>query len=137
MKTVYPSRVDWWLAALLIGAPVFVMALGLHALSQSTGAGAMLIVSGLAVGALIAMLAYPCVYTLTDEHLTIRAGLLNETLPLQRIRTVALSSSPLSAPALSLRRIKLTLDEGWRLISPSDRDAFIADLESRRRKLPS
>ena len=133
MKTVYPSRVDWWLAALLIGAPVLVVVLGLHILTQSIGAGAILIVSGLAIGALIAALAYPCIYTLTDEHLTIRAGLLTETLPLQRIRAVAPSSNPLSAPALSLQRIKLTLDDGYRLISPRDRDAFIADLEARLR----
>lgn len=137
MKTVYPSRVDWWLAALLIGAPMLIIALGLHTLNQSMGAGLVLIVSGLAIGALIAALACPCDYTLTDEHLTIRAGLLNETLPLHRIRTAVLSTSPLSAPALSLRRIKLTLDEGSRLISPRNRDAFIADLEQRRQRLPA
>lgn len=137
MTTVYPSRVDWWLAMLLIGAPVLVVACGLHILTQSIGAGAILIVSGLAIGALIAALAYPCVYSLTDDHLTIRAGLLHETLPLQRIRAVAPSSNPLSAPALSLQRIKLTLDDGCRLISPRDRDAFMADLEARRRHLPA
>lgn len=137
MNTVYPSRVDWWLAVLLIGAPVLVVALGFHTLTQSIGAGAILIVSGLAIGALIAALACPCIYTLTDEHLTIRAGLLEETLPLPRIRAVAKSSNPLSAPALSLQRIKLTLDDGYRLISPRERDVFMADLEARLRRLQS
>lgn len=137
MKIVYPSRVDWWLAMLLIGAPVLVVACGLHILTQSIGAGAILIVSGLAIGALIAALAYPCTYTLTDEHLTIRAGLLHETLPLHRIRAVAPSSNPLSAPALSLQRIKLTLDDGYRLISPRERESFMADLEARLRRLPT
>ena len=42
--------------------------------------------------------------------------------------SVALSSSWESAPALSLRRVRIQLDKGHRIVSPLDREQFIADL---------
>jgi hypothetical protein len=51
--------------------------------------------------------------------------------PLAKIRSVKPSWSLLAAPALSLRRVKITFDHGSCLISPRDREGFIADLEAR------
>lgn len=131
-KTIhYPSRVDWWLAAVLVGAPVTIIATGIFTLRISMLAGVASIIAGIALGAGITALTIPCVYTLTERSLIIRAGLLKEGLPLDRIRKAEKSSSAWSAPALSLRRVKITLDDGWRLISPGDRDRFIADLNAR------
>ena len=86
---------------------------------------------GALTGALIAAFTVPCVYTLTDESLKIQCGVLEDDVPLARIRKVEKSSSALSAPALSLRRVRISLDDGYRLISPRDRDGFIADLIAR------
>jgi hypothetical protein len=131
MSTHYPSRVDLWLKVVLLGAPVGVVVLGVYLLTQSVGAGVITIITGLGVGGLTALLALPCHYTLTDERLIIRCGLLTDEVPLRRIKQAEKSSSLWSAPALSLQRIKLTLDDGSRVISPLDRDQFLTDLKAR------
>lgn len=133
MKTEYPSRIDSWLAVILVGAPLIVVAVGVFTLTQSAGAGIVAIITGFVLGSAIIALSIPCVYTLSDESLKIKCGLLEEELPLRKVRAAEKSSSPWSAPALSLRRVKVTLDDGWRVISPQDRDGFIADLEARLR----
>jgi hypothetical protein len=131
MKNEYPSAVDSWLAAVLISAPLAIVICGLLTVTQSIGAGIFAIVAGLGVGGLIAILAIPCRYTLTEESLRIKCGLLEEEIPLGKIGKAERSSSAWAAPALSLKRVKLTVEDGYRLISPRDRDEFIADLESR------
>jgi hypothetical protein len=131
MKTEYPSRIDPWLAIVLVGAPLIVVAAGVFTLTNSVGAGIVTIITGLIVGGMIAALSIPCVYTLTDESLKIKSGMLEDEVPLRKIRGAEKSSSLWSAPALSLRRIKITLEDGSRSISPKDRDGFIIDLEAR------
>lgn len=132
----YPSGVDWWVAALLIGAPLFSVVLGVSLLAVSLAAGLVTIGAGLVVGLMIATLAYPCAYTLTEDALHIRSGWIKESVDLRRILKAEKSSSPWSAPALSLRRVKLTLHGGTFLISPKNRDAFLADLQARLARLP-
>ena len=131
MKTEYPSRVDSWLAVILIGAPLAVVATGAFAMTKSVGAGIVAIITGLVVGGVIAAFSIPCVYTLSDDSLNIKSGMLEDVVPLWKIRGAEKSNSVWSAPALSLRRVKITLDDGSRVISPKDRDGFIADLDAR------
>jgi len=131
MKKEYLSGIDLWLAVVLIGMPLTVVTIGAFLLTKAVGPGAIVISAGIVVGLLIKAFAIPCVYTLADESLTIKCGLLEEKVPLRAIRTVERSASAWSAPALSLKRVKITLDNGWRLISPKDRDGFIADLNAR------
>lgn len=134
MKTEYPSRVDSWLAIVMGGVPLIVIAVGVFTLTTSVGAGIVAIITGLVVGGVIAALSIPCVYTLTDDSLKIRSGLLEDEVPLRKIRGAEKSGSLWSAPALSLRRVKVTLEDGVRVISPQDRDGFIADLDTRLRQ---
>jgi hypothetical protein len=75
----------------------------------------------------------PCHYTLTDSFLLIGCGFLNEEIKYEKIKSASLSSNPLSAPALSLSRVKVDLENGFRLISPQNREAFIAELENKRK----
>ena len=131
MRTEYLSRIDSWLAIVLIGAPLLVVAAGVFTLTSSLGAGIVTMITGLIVGGMIAALSLPCVYTLTDESLKIKSGMLEDEVPLRTIRRAEKSSNLWSAPALSLRRVKITLDDGSRFISPKDRDGFITDLEAR------
>lgn len=133
MEKVYASAVDAWLAALLAGAPAAVVAFGAFTLTTSVAAGATAIAVGFGVGGLIAAFTIPCSYTLSNNQLKVKCGVLENVYPLSRIRTVEKSSSAWSAPALSLRRIKITFDHGYCLISPKDRDSFIADLNARLR----
>jgi Bacterial PH domain len=131
MNRKYPSAVDLWLAAFLIGTPLGIVAFGAFMLTRSAVAGIITIITGILIGGLMAAFALPCVYTLTDERLEIRCGILEDDVPLTKIRKTEKSSSTWSAPALSSRRVKITLDDGFRLISPKDRDGFIADLTAR------
>jgi hypothetical protein len=62
---------------------------------------------------------------------------LNEEIDLAKIRGVELVRSFESAPAWSTWRVKLILDDGYRLISPRDRDAFVQTLQAQLgRELP-
>ena len=137
MHTQFPSRVDAWLVALLAGVPLFLIGLGVLALSKSTSAGLVQVGVGLAVGVAIAACSIPCRYTLDASRLRIQSGVLDEELDLAKIRSVELVRSFESAPAWSTWRVKLILDDGYRLISPRDRDAFVQTLQAQLgRELP-
>ena len=128
----YPSAVDKWLAAILIGAPLLPIAIGIILwVNVSAKIGIIEILTGVFAGALIALFAVPCVYTLDDEKLTIRGGIIRYKVPLAEIRHVEKSNSLWSAPALSLKRVKIITTRRTYLISPADRDTFIADLRAR------
>jgi len=105
-----------------------VVILGAFMLTQSIAAGVITIFTGVLVGGTMAACTIPCVYTLTDECLKIKCGVMEDEIPLKKIRKAEKSGSVWSAPALSLRRVKITLEEGCRVISPKDRDEFIAEL---------
>jgi hypothetical protein len=131
MKKEYPSAVDSWLGAILIGAPLVVVAFGIFTLTKSISAGTVVIAVGVLIGGAIAAFSIPCVYTLSDDSLKIRCGLLEDEVPLGKIRKAEKSGSAWSAPALSMKRVRVILDDGCRVISPKDRDGFISDLVSR------
>jgi hypothetical protein len=141
MVKTYKSAVDLWLAAILIGVPLAIfftgvsIAFGLHLLHwhETIGrvAGFSLMALGLGMGILITMFAVPCRYTLKETELDIQCGILQATVPYRAIRRLELSCSLWSAPALSLNRVKIVLDEGFHLISPRNRREFIADLQAR------
>ena len=72
-------------------------------------------------------------YTLTAQELVVRSGPLRWRIPLADIREVAPTSSPLSAPALSLKRPRIRYANGRSvLVSPAQPAAFLADLDARR-----
>ena len=128
---VYYSRVDWWIVALLAGSLLFCFGLGVYLLCFDRTAA--LIVFGITACsvAFVLLLAVPCKYTLLDDHLLVQAGLIKYRIPYSEIRKIEKSNNPLSSPALSLRRIKITKKKGFLLVSPIDRDQFIKDLSAR------
>jgi hypothetical protein len=137
----YKSAVDLWLAIILVGTPAAIIftgvsiGFGLHLLQwhENIGkaVGFILFGSGLALAALIAMFCVPCCYTLREQELNIQCGILQANVPYNKIRRLELSCSLWIAPALSLNRVKIVLDNGLRLISPKDRTGFVKDLQSR------
>jgi len=125
--TIFKSRVDAWLILVLLGAPLILGSLGVLGLAKSTTAGVLQISFGVLVGVLIAYMSFPCRYTVDDKTLQIRCGVMNEEIPLSDITGAEFSGSLLSAPTLSTKRVKLTLKDGsHRLVSPADREGFIA-----------
>ena len=127
----YPSKIDWWFAGLMISVPVILLIVGVAVIGVSIIASLVCIITGLYVGSIMFLLGYPCSYTITDKSLIIRSGAFNEeSIPLSQVRDAKLSSNPLSAPALSLKRVKISLKDGYRLISPINREEFIKELLS-------
>ena len=63
----------------------------------------------------------------------VRSGPVRRRLAIADIVAITPTRNPLSAPALSLDRLRIDVRRGgYVLISPADRDAFLADLEARR-----
>lgn len=130
-NVTYPSRVDTWLVLVLLCAVGLVLfqALSLYPRSPSE--------SLLSLGTLVAMfilgllIGYPCEYTLTEAHLVVRSGLIRRRIPYSEITGVEPSRSLWSAPALSLRRVKVSYAGRFQLVSPKEREQFIQALTGR------
>lgn len=124
------SAIDIWLAVILCGAPTAIAASGIHVCLVSVGAGVVLILTGCLIGLMIASLSVPCFYELSETGLRVRCGMMDELIPWSRVKRLELYSGLWSAPALSLRRVKVTLDSGELVVSPRDRAAFIRDCQT-------
>lgn len=130
--SVYPSKIDGWFAAILLGMPLFILGLGCYlAFVTAWWAGLLVVVFGVMVAGIMACLSLPCRYTLTDRQLVIQCGWDEDHIDLTRIKDAFPSYNPLSAPALSLRRVKIILDNNSLLISPVDRERFLQELKAR------
>ena len=118
MTKVYHSKIDWWIAALLAGSILFCFGMSIYLLCFDRTAA--LIIFGIGVGSAIFILlvTVPCKYTLSGNHLLVQAGLIKYTIPYSEIRKIEKTSNPLSSPALSLKRVKLTRKKGFLLVSP-------------------
>jgi hypothetical protein len=70
----------------------------------------------------------PCRYTLLDDSLSIRCGVLLYQIPFAEIQRVVPSASLRNGPALSVRRVLVETKKRSYLVSPKDREGFMADL---------
>ena len=71
-------------------------------------------------------------YTVTNYSIEIRSGPLRWSVPLRDISRMEFTRSPLSSPALSLDRLRIQYTAGKLImISPENRERFLADLRSR------
>ena len=130
---VFPSRVDTWLAAVLVisalvalKAAVLVVLAGVP-LGPSIAAVVMTFGIGLPV-----WLLRSTHYTVTAQDLRIVSGPFRWTIPLTDIRSVTPTRSPLSSPALSLERLRILYGSDKAImVSPRDRDGFLAELARR------
>jgi Bacterial PH domain len=131
----YRSGVDGWLIALMmigLGIPIVIV---LH--PKVTGLGlsaarAMVFGSTGFVLLFLGWLFATTGYTLGPDALVVRSGPLRWTIPYAEIESVRPTSNMTSAPAMSLRRLEVRYRGGRAVvISPRDRDAFIAGLRRR------
>lgn len=135
-EQTYPSKVDTWLVVVIVGMVVAEIAVAFFIMTLHLVGGIVCLVGVILISLLIALFMIPCHYTLTEDSLKIRCGMVKESIALSRITGVTATRNPLSAPALSLDRLRIELigDDRtlpYRLISPKDRDKFVADLKSR------
>ena len=131
VERVYFSKVDWWIAAILAGTLLFCLALGIYLFNKDPLVGMASLAIGLFMTTLIVLIGIPCKYTLFDEFLEVQAGILKHVIRYEDITEITKTRNPLSAPAFSLKRIKIRHGKKFILISPKDRDEFINDLKAR------
>lgn len=135
MVTVYRSKTDAWLVALLAAA----MAVSLYAAFAVVSAGSpstwwvAALTAGLGVG-LPLWLLLSTHYTLESRQLIVRSGPLKWRIALADITAITPTSNPLSSPALSLDRLRIDYGVGRSLmVSPRDKAQFLRAIEVARR----
>ena len=127
----YRSAVDWWIATILIACPLFCISCGIYFfLISLVSEGIYTTLGGFAIAGIIALFL-PCHYTLEEDHMVVRSGILKKKIEYKGIREIELSTCPISSPALSLKRIRIESDSGSVLISPVNRMEFIHILKDK------
>jgi membrane protein YdbS with pleckstrin-like domain len=127
----FRSKVDAWLIAVIAAAVVFAAVQG-FLLWEASPEGSVISWSVAALaGAIFIAVAVPCRYTLERDHLHIRSGFIQQRIAYKDITGVEPSRNPLSAPALSLQRVKVSYGGRFQLVSPLERERFIQLLEER------
>jgi hypothetical protein len=136
----FPTLVDRWLVVVLaLSLLVSVAAVAAAAREAPRDAA----IAGAVIGAsilLLAVLALPTRYTVGENELEIRSGLLRQRIPLRSIRRVYATHNPLSAPAWSLDRLGVDYDRergrSLALISPARREEFLKLIAERAGLVP-
>jgi hypothetical protein len=122
---VYRSKVDWWLAVLLVGVPLVLcgMALALHRPG--------LCIVSVVVLALYGVAALPVVYETAAGGLLIRQGLLRRRISYSEIHAIRPSRSALASAALSLDRVEIEYGQADSvLISPENKVDFLKEMRT-------
>ncbi len=127
---VYRSAIDLWVPVLLLMTPITAAFFAFILIRQGRAADAMtLFLMGAGLLLVTGMFTLPCRYTILEDALSIRCGVLFYQIPFADIRRVERSASLRSGPALSVRRVLVETNKRKYLVSPKNRDAFIADLQ--------
>lgn len=129
----YRSKVDRWVGVLLVVPPI-ASGVALVSLAAAGRLGLAGLIGPAFVALLYVGLVFPIRYGLGPQVLVVRFGLVRRRIPLDAIRAVEPTNSPLSSPALSLDRLRIVFGDGLAgtvMISPDNRDAFLADLLAR------
>lgn len=115
---------------LVFASPLLVA--GLALVAEPSMRWLMLGVAGAVLVGMVLVLL-PCRYGIVEDAVVVRCGIFRWRLALRDIREVELSDSWMSGPALSLRRIRIEMNNGYEiLISPVDREGFLAEVRARR-----
>jgi Bacterial PH domain len=116
----FPSKRDWWLGLLIWG---LVLLAAVPALLKP-GKGQFIIM--IAVILFVGWIWFGTGYEISDDELKIRCGPFRQRIPLQEIKEIKKTRSPLSSPACSLDRMEVKYGKSKRvMISPADKENFI------------
>jgi hypothetical protein len=128
----FPSKVDTWLAVLLVGLILSSLAVPIVLYATGDPQAWIGLLSTALIMVILGGLVFPLYYELEDDALLIRFGMVRSRVPYAEIRRVVPSRSMLSSPALSLDR--LHVDAGSSLgplISPRDKSGFLDALATK------
>ena len=132
MATVYRSKTDAWLVAVLAIAIVVSLVTALTVLSAGSPAAWAVAAFTAIIGAGLPLwLLRSTRYTLGHGYLVVQSGPFKWRIPLADITSITPSSNPLSSPALSLDRLRIEYGRGSSLmISPRNKEQFVRDVEA-------
>lgn len=133
--SVYPTKRDWWLMAILWPIAVFFIYVSLTVHNEPAApwmkvfATCFFGIFGLLTAAL-AFLPNFITYALDPMYLTIKVGPFSSKIEIAQITEVYPTKNPLSAPALSLDRLRVRFSSSGfgALISPVRKQAFMEEL---------
>lgn len=127
---VFKSKVDRWLAAILVLTMIvsLISVIGAFKSGSTSAYVSSLILLLLGVG-LPTWLLLSTKYVVTDKDLIVMSGPFKRTIALSDIQSTAPSRNALASPALSLDRLKVSFGNGkFVLVSPKNKKEFIAAL---------
>jgi membrane protein YdbS with pleckstrin-like domain len=138
VNTVYRSKVDAWLLAILafaIGVAAYAI-LGVFSQGSPAARWAAGLIAAVGIGFPVWLLL-STYYTLEPRKLVVRSGPFKWRIPLADIAGITPTSNPLSSPALSLDRLRIDYASGNTLmISPRNKEQFLREIEALRRVTP-
>ncbi len=135
MATVYKSKIDTWILAVLVAAmAICAFASVAVILSSSRDTWwALLLTVGVGIG-LPLWLLVSTRYTLDSKLLIVRSGPFEWRVPITDIASITPTESVLSSPALSLDRLCIDYGRSSKLmISPRNKEQFLREIEALRR----
>ncbi|WP_071394810.1 PH domain-containing protein [Bacillus tuaregi] len=125
----YSSKKDLWLMLFIWISMLFSIGSSIYGLIvKEAGMAGFIIVSlmGVLLPIFFLWMLYSTYYLVTETHLIIRFGPFKQVIPLDSIKSVQNTNSPLSGPALSMKKIEIKYGKyDSVLISPKDREAFM------------
>lgn len=132
VNMVFRSKIDTWLILVLALSAIVALSAAGSILRKTYGMALLVPISIVAIGALLPMwILAGTKYSLLGDTLHIRSGPFSWQIPIASITSITLSSSLISSPALSLRRLRVEYGAGKSvLVSPVDPQAFIHAIES-------
>ena len=130
-KTIYKSKIDWWVWAVLVFwfATIFAVSIG--------SPWWLTLIFGLLPSILIVVLILGCWYEIDGDTLIIYQFFMPHRIPISKIKEVKKTVGYLATAGMSSQRVSIKLSDRRILkssmpleISPKHRDAFIAHLQS-------
>lgn len=135
---VFPSKIDRWIVVLMI-VPFAISAVVVGSvLRENPPLPAVVLLVGAEVLVLVLMTATvrSTRYEVTDREVIVHSPPFRWRIAIESIESIRPSRSPASSPALSLDRLEIRCSGGRRmLISPADREGFLAAVVERSRHL--
>ncbi|MEM6708092.1 MAG: PH domain-containing protein [Pseudomonadota bacterium] len=128
----FRSAVDWWFYAVLLFVCGTLITTALAVLQTPSTLG----LASVGVSAIIALglpfwLLVSTRYQVTGSRLLVRSGPFSWHIERAEISSVTDSNSPISSPALSLKRLEIRYGDGrFVLVSPADRNGFLDALNA-------
>lgn len=132
MEKRFLSKVDSWLAPVMVLSMAGLFAALIAVLVTPTPWPVRILVAAVSISVVLLLFSVfrGTHYTVTETELRIVSGPFRWTVPIDEITAIAPSRNPLSSPALSLDRLRISYGKRkFILISPSDKGAFMRAMD--------